>query len=123
MKWDLIYNSANHRLFRNESGDISIGDQSGDQPDQCDDGPLIVNPDAQVLVHYYVSAIYKTINLCFVVSVLCQRDNSDASCSLNRKDFAALYAVMGGNLRISESPEYQSLVKEIDWVSAIPENV
>jgi hypothetical protein len=47
MTWTLKHKPAKgdgHRLFMNKLGQISVCDNSGDNPDMADDGPLIVDP-------------------------------------------------------------------------------
>lgn len=83
-KWTLIHNSPNHRLFQNEYGDISVCDQSGDDPDETDDGPLLVLSGATVEVVLIDNKIYVR------VPVKRLRGEKDGYCFLNPYDFLAL---------------------------------
>lgn len=52
-KWTEIFSIGygQHRVFRhNASGDLSLCDDSGTDPDQSDDGPLIVPTNAEMQV-------------------------------------------------------------------------
>jgi hypothetical protein len=94
MNYTRIHSSHHHQLFLNEHGEVVIADQSGDTPDQTDDGPLIVAPDAEVLVTFGLGG------LLFRVTVLVALSGSDTNfVSMNLTDFRALHKQLPG-LRI-----------------------
>ena len=120
MKYRLIHRSSNHQLFINSNGEVVIADQSGDTPDHTDDGPLIVPPDAQVVIGYddFHGA---GASLYFRVKVLVGRDGTEwSSVLMNLQDFRALLKELPG-LHIDESPEFTRAHKELQeaWVMAL----
>lgn len=96
-----IHYSKNHSLFRNEAGEISVCDQSGDTPERTDDGPLVIQ--------------FKPALICYSprwgisvrISVKVMRDGSDAFVSLNVPDWFALKQHMF--LETEYSDEYFAL--------------
>ena len=101
MTYTRIHRSKNHQLFLNEHGKVVIADQSGTNPDETDDGPLIVAPDAVVLVQY--SADY---GLTFRVPVLVARSGSDGNVvTLIPEDFRALHRQLP-NLRVRATESF-----------------
>lgn len=123
MNYRLIHRSSNHQLFINSNGEVVIADQSGDTPDHTDDGPLIVPPDADVLICYDdfggVSGV--RVDLTFRVKVLIGRDGTDwGSVKMNLQDFRALLKELPG-LHITESSAFTKAHKELQeaWVMAL----
>lgn len=44
MRWQLIHElSGEHRLFQDTDGRLALADQSGETPDQTDDGPMFLD--------------------------------------------------------------------------------
>ena len=86
MNYTRIHQSNNHQLFINDLDEVVIGDQSGMTPDETDDGPLIVAPDARVEVQY--STDY---GLAFLVPVLVPRTKETGKVAMILEDFRALH--------------------------------
>ena len=79
-----IHKSPNHSLFKNRAGGISVCDQSGDTPEQTDDGPLIVRSKTAVVCYSPEMGI--TVR----VPVTVWRDGSEGFVNLNIPDWFAL---------------------------------
>lgn len=91
MRYARTHQSNHHQIFINSLDEVVIADQSGLTPDETDDGPLIVAPDADVVVSFGLSGLQ------FRVTVLVARSGSDLGyVTLNLEDFRALYAQLPG---------------------------
>lgn len=104
-----IYSArGDHRLFRNDAGDVSICDNSGVTPDSTDDGPLVVRPGAVVEV-----TVHNGKPL-FIVPVRCTRDDSDSRCWITFGTMRALAAVVA--VTFTRSPEFVTMAAAVAFV-------
>lgn len=104
-----LHRSGDHSLFEDADGNVSICDQSGDTPDQTDDGPLVVMPDAVCFVSYNRLGGY----LYYRVPVIKLRGRMGLSCAhLSTKDFAALRAMLP-DLQVVRSEEFAEIENEV----------
>lgn len=114
MHYIRIHRSHHHQIFLNGHGEVVIADQSGTNPDQTDDGPLIVAPDAEVTVSFGLDWVT------FRVPVLVARSGSDMSTvTMNFEDFRALHKQLP-RLRITPTASFikaHRLLQEA-WVMA-----
>lgn len=55
-QWTLVYRppvqGEGHLVFIDPLGRVSLADWSGESPDTTDDGPLIVQPNGTVVIHF-----------------------------------------------------------------------
>lgn len=109
---ECIYrNRHGHRLFANALGEISICDDSGDVPEQTDDGPLIVKDGSSCIAGYS-----KKFGMSVSVPVTVSRRQCTGTVSLIPEDFSALRLLMrrrGHKLVVFASPEFIKLQKKI----------
>ena len=114
MRYARTHQSNHHQIFINSLDEVVIADQSGTTPDETDDGPLIVAPDAEVTVSFGLDWVT------FRVPVLVARSGSDMSTvTMNFEDFRALHKQLP-RLRITPTASFikaHRLLQEA-WVMA-----
>lgn len=108
-----LHRSGDHSLFEDADGNVSICDQSGDTPDQTDDGPLVVMPDAVCFAGF----TFGHCGVSYRVPVIKLRGRMGLSCAhLSSKDFAALRAALP-DLAVVRSDEFARVENEIRAVA------
>lgn len=90
-----------HRLYEYADGRISILDHSSNDPDQTDDGPLIVEPGTVCELD-----VTQRGEIVVIVPVLCTRDDSDGRCYIGIPVAERLFQLVP-RLKISKNPKYR----------------
>lgn len=95
-----------HKFFKNQKGEISICDHSGDFPEDTDDGPLIVHPGAHCLI------CHGSYGLSVRVTVWVKRTNEIGYVSLTVNDFQWLRR-NGPKLDIEMDDTFRKLAQKV----------
>lgn len=102
----LYRNNNGHRFFRDERERVSVADQSGDTPEQTDDGPLIVEPGVECTLSFS-----DVMGLHVMVPVLKDRNGWRGHVALIPRDFLALRTLVP--VSVARSPSYQKHLEQI----------
>lgn len=115
MNYTRIHQSNDHQLFINDLDEVVIADQSGMTPDETDDGPLIVPPDAEVTVGFGFDGVI------FQVPVLVARNGYGRNFVwMTLNDFRALHKKLP-DLRVKASDSFKRTLARINeaWVMVV----
>lgn len=107
-------NRDGHRFFRDEAGRISIADQSGDTPEETDDGPLVVVPGSECMVNYQ-----RQWGLSVSVPVTCTRSGTRSTVWLIPRDFSVLRTLVP--VSVAQSEGFRKHLSQIEMIQSTVE--